>query len=284
MRSATSLWSMNVASVDRALRLPVRARETGSAKRCCREDCRRRGWASSWRQRAAAGRARARRRQTIVALEGSLGVSAAIRSRSISTAIEARHARCQTKRQDPRARANLEKDVVGRGRDRVHHLVRPDRLEKVLSESLPSSGHQRALLRLRTCSKRSIEITIIAHHALLAERLGLADTASVKNERVRRFRPLRWRQGRRQAAARPLPHRRTRQCQSDSRRAGRADRPATRERRARGQGRRLPSFARRRGSSTSASMVPGNIAAMIFDERRAIPMSDCAFERKNPVE
>ena len=43
MRSATSRWSISVASVTGRRDCEARARETESAKRCCREDCLRRG-------------------------------------------------------------------------------------------------------------------------------------------------------------------------------------------------------------------------------------------------
>ncbi len=63
---------------------------------------------------------------------------------------------------------------------------------------------------------RVIVVAVVAHGALIAERLRLADAASVQNQRVGRPRPAFLRHAPRTAAARRFPDRRTRRCRFDS--------------------------------------------------------------------
>src|SRR4051812_37860890 len=45
-------------------------------------------------------------------------------------------------------------------------------------------------LALALADQRLVIIAVVAHHALIAERLGLADPPAVQDQRVRRLRPV----------------------------------------------------------------------------------------------
>src|SRR5688572_20862367 len=115
----------------------------------------------------------------IDAFAGSVGASSAIRSRSISMAAsrDTRGARRSVSIPGPAPISRNES--VGAG--------------EMASTTLSAHTGSRKCCpnRLRV---RTIEIAIVAHHALIAERLRFTNAAAMENERIRRFGPFRWRQ------------------------------------------------------------------------------------------
>ena len=201
MRSATSRCSISVASLTRPPRF-----ELEQAEQNRRRDVVGKIAGDANRRIASGGSAASRSMSstspaTIDAFDGSFGVSVAMRSRSISMATAATlsapasASECRAQVRSP----ETHRPAPGRWRRRPCR-PRPARESAVRS----ACGCACIAIRLRRAcfavfglgppTSVAIEIALVAHDALVAQRLRFADAPAVQDQRVGRFRPLGGRQ------------------------------------------------------------------------------------------
>ncbi len=203
MRSATSRCSISVASAMRAARL-----ELEQAKQNRRRDVVGKIAGDANRAPRLGGSAASRSisstsPDTIDAFDGSLGVSSAMRSRSISMATRRDTLGASLQRENPRPGPISRNRSSGAGAMASTTLSAQTGSRKCCPKRLrvrmAFTGRRGFVPRAR--NQRAIKIAIVADNALVAERLRFADAPPVQDQRIGGFRPLGRRQRARRAAA-----------------------------------------------------------------------------------
>ena len=292
MRSATSRWSISVASLTRTLRLEIEQAEQNRrrdvvGKVAC--DANRTGESpAASRPRRCRSRARRRPRSTRSPAISARGP--ATRSRSISMATSRETFGASLSVRMPAPGPISRKTSSGEG--------------AIASMTLSAQTGSR-----KCCPKRFRVRMLIAGASVASPLVAFAFGHDLRDSN--RTRPAR-RTGRRaasacrcggrgesacltlsstpragarrRAAARRQQDLQISRCRSGSSRAARAGRPAGREHRAHARARRWPSFALRRAVRRARPSQPARRRRVRSTSARAMPTSDLAFDRKKPVE